>query len=74
MTGPRCQDFLLGTMTTEDLFLEIDDDGLRAEWVLGVGAVGLDAETGPCNWQMDEQSRLTGSSLLRSRVAGRHPP
>lgn len=74
MTGPRCQDFLMGTMTAEDLFLEIDDDGLRAEWVLGVGAVGLDAETGPCNWQMDEQSRLTGSSLLRSRVAGRHPP
>lgn len=42
---PLSKDFLLGTITAEDLFLETDDDGLHAEWILGVGAVGLDAET-----------------------------
>ena len=42
---PLSKDFLLGTITTEDLFLETDDDGLQAKWILGVGAVGLDAET-----------------------------
>lgn len=42
---PLSKDFLLGTIAAEDLFLETDDDGLHAEWILGVGAVGLDAET-----------------------------
>ncbi len=42
---PLSKDFLLGTMTAEDLFLENEDEGLHAEWILGVGAVGLDAET-----------------------------
>lgn len=42
---PLSKDFLLGTITAEDLFLETDDDGLHAEWILGVGAVGLNAET-----------------------------
>jgi NADPH-dependent 2,4-dienoyl-CoA reductase/sulfur reductase-like enzyme len=40
---PLSKDFLLGTITSEDLFLETDDDGLQAEWLLGGGAVGLDA-------------------------------
>ncbi|APX02445.1 NAD(P)/FAD-dependent oxidoreductase [Arthrobacter sp. QXT-31] len=40
---PLSKDFLLGTITAEDLFLETDDDGLHAEWILGGGAVGLDA-------------------------------
>ena len=71
---PLSKDFFLGAITTEDLFLETDDDGLQAEWILGVGAVGLDAETGPSIWQMDNQSRLTGESLLRAPVAGRSPP
>ena len=39
------KDFLLGATTAEDLFLETENDGLRADWILGVGAVGLDAET-----------------------------
>lgn len=39
---PLSKDFLLGTITTQDLFLETDGDGLDAEWILGVGAVGLD--------------------------------
>ncbi|MEZ2389406.1 NAD(P)/FAD-dependent oxidoreductase [bacterium RCC_150] len=40
---PLSKDFLLGTITAEDLFLETDDDGLHAEWFLGGGAAGLDA-------------------------------
>ncbi|WP_309109042.1 FAD-dependent oxidoreductase [Arthrobacter sp.] len=40
---PLSKDFLLGTVTSEDLLLETDDDGLQAEWLLGGGAVGLDA-------------------------------
>ena len=39
---PLSKDFLLGTITSEDLFLETDDDGLQAEWLLGGGAIGLD--------------------------------
>ncbi|MFP3463853.1 FAD-dependent oxidoreductase [Arthrobacter globiformis] len=42
---PLSKDFLLGTITAEDLFLETDDDGLNAEWLLGGGAAGLDADT-----------------------------
>jgi NADPH-dependent 2,4-dienoyl-CoA reductase/sulfur reductase-like enzyme len=42
---PLSKDFLLGTITAEDLYLESDDDGLQAEWRLGGGAVGLDAAT-----------------------------
>lgn len=42
---PLSKDFLLGTITAEDLLLETDDDAIHAEWILGVGAVGLDAET-----------------------------
>ena len=40
---PLSKDFLLGKITEEDLFLEAGDDGLEAEWILGGGAVGLDA-------------------------------
>lgn len=40
---PLSKDFLLGAITAEDLFLETPDDGLDAEWILGVSAVGLDA-------------------------------
>jgi len=42
---PLSKDFLLGTISAEDLFLETDDDGLHAEWILGAGAIGLDAKT-----------------------------
>ncbi|MCA4134533.1 NAD(P)/FAD-dependent oxidoreductase [Arthrobacter sp. M4] len=42
---PLSKDFLLGAITAEDLFLESDDDGLHAEWLLGGGAVGFDAAT-----------------------------
>lgn len=40
---PLSKDFLLGAITAEDLFLEAADDELGAEWILGVGAAGLDA-------------------------------
>lgn len=42
---PLSKDFLLGAITAEDLSLESDDDGLHAEWILGGGAVSLDAAT-----------------------------
>ena len=42
---PLSKDFLLGNITAEDLFLETEDDGLHAEWLLGRAAVGLDAAT-----------------------------
>lgn len=35
---PLSKDFLLGTITAKDLFLETADDGLQTEWILGVGA------------------------------------
>ena len=40
---PLSKDFLLGTVTAEDLFLESDAEELEAEWVLGTGAASLDA-------------------------------
>lgn len=40
---PLSKDFLLGAITAEDLLLETRDDGLEAEWILGVSAVRLDA-------------------------------
>lgn len=42
---PLSKDFLLGKITAEDLLLESEDDGLEAEWILGGGAIGLDAAT-----------------------------
>jgi len=40
---PLSKDFLLGKITAEDLLLEAEDDCLQAEWILGGGAIGLDA-------------------------------
>lgn len=40
---PLSREFLLGTITAEDLFLETDDHGLNAEWLLGGGASGAGA-------------------------------
>ena len=40
---PLSKDFLLGTVTAKDLFLESDAEELGAEWVLGSGAASLDA-------------------------------
>ena len=40
---PLSKDFLLGTVTAEDLFLESDADELEAEWLLGTEAASLDA-------------------------------
>ena len=42
---PLSKDFLLGTVTADDLFLEADADAdqLQAEWLLGAEAVSLDA-------------------------------
>ncbi|GAC1456741.1 MAG: FAD-dependent oxidoreductase [Pseudarthrobacter sp.] len=40
---PLSKEFLLGRVTAQDLALECDDDALEAEWLLGSGAVSLDA-------------------------------
>jgi NADPH-dependent 2,4-dienoyl-CoA reductase/sulfur reductase-like enzyme len=42
---PLSKDFLLGSVTAEDLFLESDAEELDAEWVLGAGAASLDASS-----------------------------
>lgn len=42
---PLSKDFLLGSVTAEDLYLESEADDLQAEWLLGGGAAALDAST-----------------------------
>jgi NADPH-dependent 2,4-dienoyl-CoA reductase/sulfur reductase-like enzyme len=39
---PLSKEFLAGTVGEADLALEMDDEDLRAEWLLGVRATGLD--------------------------------
>lgn len=40
---PLSKEFLAGTLGEADLTLETDDEDLRAEWLLGVRATGLDS-------------------------------
>ncbi|KAB1148328.1 NAD(P)/FAD-dependent oxidoreductase [Streptomyces luteolifulvus] len=40
---PLSKEFLAGTIGAADLTLETDDEDLRAEWLLGVRATGLDS-------------------------------
>jgi NADPH-dependent 2,4-dienoyl-CoA reductase/sulfur reductase-like enzyme len=42
---PLSKDFLLGSITAEDLSLETETDDLDAEWLLGTRAVSLDASS-----------------------------
>ncbi len=42
---PLSKEFLLGTITAEDLLLESPDDGLQADWLLGSDAVFLDSDS-----------------------------
>ncbi|MDF3149582.1 FAD-dependent oxidoreductase, partial [Streptomyces sp. T21Q-yed] len=39
---PLSKEFLAGTVGEAELALETDDEDLRAEWLLGVRATGLD--------------------------------
>ncbi|MCX5239514.1 FAD-dependent oxidoreductase [Streptomyces prunicolor] len=41
---PLSKEFLAGTVSEDDLLLEMDDEDLRAEWLLGVRAVGLQVD------------------------------
>lgn len=41
---PLSKEFLAGTVTEDDLLLETDDEDLRAEWLLGARAVGLQVD------------------------------
>ncbi|WP_329348510.1 FAD-dependent oxidoreductase [Streptomyces sp. NBC_01261] len=41
---PLSKEFLAGTVTEDDLLLEMDDEDLRAEWLLGARAVGLQVD------------------------------
>ncbi|MEV5531157.1 NAD(P)/FAD-dependent oxidoreductase [Streptomyces prunicolor] len=41
---PLSKEFLAGTLTEADLLLEMDDEDLRAEWLLGARAVGLQVD------------------------------
>ncbi|MEU5313959.1 FAD-dependent oxidoreductase [Streptomyces sp. NPDC021562] len=42
---PLSKEFLAGTVSEADLALERDDEDLRAEWLLGARATGLDRST-----------------------------
>jgi NADPH-dependent 2,4-dienoyl-CoA reductase/sulfur reductase-like enzyme len=41
---PLSKEFLTGTLAEADLLLEMDDEDLRAEWLLGARAVGLQVD------------------------------
>jgi len=41
---PLSKEFLAGTVSEADLLLEMDDEDLRAEWLLGARAVGLQVD------------------------------
>ncbi|MFF5302085.1 NAD(P)/FAD-dependent oxidoreductase [Streptomyces sp. NPDC013161] len=41
---PLSKEFLAGTLAEDDLLLETDDEDLRAEWLLGTRAVGLQVD------------------------------
>jgi NADPH-dependent 2,4-dienoyl-CoA reductase/sulfur reductase-like enzyme len=41
---PLSKEFLAGTLSEADLLLEMDDEDLRAEWLLGTRAVGLQVD------------------------------
>ncbi|MGQ4434432.1 MULTISPECIES: NAD(P)/FAD-dependent oxidoreductase [unclassified Streptomyces] len=41
---PLSKEFLAGTVAEADLMLETDDEDLRAEWLLGTRAVGLEVD------------------------------
>ncbi|MFG2378621.1 NAD(P)/FAD-dependent oxidoreductase [Streptomyces sp. NPDC048504] len=41
---PLSKEFLAGTVAEDDLLLETDDEDLRAEWLLGARAVGLQVD------------------------------
>ncbi|MEV6504906.1 FAD-dependent oxidoreductase [Streptomyces sp. NPDC051642] len=41
---PLSKEFLAGTVTEDDLLLETDGEDLRAEWLLGARAVGLQVD------------------------------
>jgi NADPH-dependent 2,4-dienoyl-CoA reductase/sulfur reductase-like enzyme len=41
---PLSKEFLAGTVSEDDLLLEMDDEDLRAEWLLGARAVGLQVD------------------------------
>ncbi|MGY4650658.1 NAD(P)/FAD-dependent oxidoreductase [Mycobacterium sp. URHB0021] len=43
---PLSKEFLAGDMVEADLALEADDDDLRADWLLGAAAIGLDTPSG----------------------------
>ncbi|MDX2933952.1 NAD(P)/FAD-dependent oxidoreductase [Streptomyces ipomoeae] len=55
---PLSKEFLAGTLGEADLALETDDEDLRAEWLLGVRATGLD--------RADRAVRLSDGRELRA--------
>ncbi|MCD9878686.1 NAD(P)/FAD-dependent oxidoreductase [Streptomyces guryensis] len=55
---PLSKEFLAGTIGEADLVLETDDEDLRAEWLLGARATGLD--------RMRRALRLADGSELRA--------
>ncbi|MBT8159943.1 MULTISPECIES: NAD(P)/FAD-dependent oxidoreductase [Arthrobacter] len=70
---PLSKDFLLGTITADDLFLETDDDGLHAEWLLGQEAIGLDAATRTIRLNDGHSISADGILIATGARARQHP-
>ncbi|MBT2514638.1 NAD(P)/FAD-dependent oxidoreductase [Arthrobacter sp. ISL-30] len=70
---PLSKDFLLGAITAEDLYLETQDDGLHAEWLLGGGAVGLHAATHAIRLQ-DGQTITADGVVIATGARARQLP
>jgi NADPH-dependent 2,4-dienoyl-CoA reductase/sulfur reductase-like enzyme len=71
---PLSKDFLLGTITAEDLFLETEDDELHAEWLLGGGAAGLDAATRTIRLHNGQSLAADGIVIATGARARQLPP
>ncbi|HEY3572581.1 MAG TPA: NAD(P)/FAD-dependent oxidoreductase, partial [Arthrobacter sp.] len=67
---PLSKDFLLGSITAEDLSLETETDDLDAEWLLGTRAVSLDADSkiiGLANGQVVQADGIVIATGARAR-------
>lgn len=59
---PLSKDFLAGRLEADDLALESEDDKLDAQWLLGVRATSLDAETRTLT--LSNGSRLVADGIV----------
>ncbi|MFF7883773.1 NAD(P)/FAD-dependent oxidoreductase [Streptomyces sp. NPDC020794] len=66
---PLSKEFLAGTLGEADLSLETDDEDLRAEWLLGARAVGLDRTERAVRLADGREVRADGIVIATGAVA-----